>query len=151
VRGLFADKLREMLGVELALRNDVLPTLRERASAPVLKTMLDHHLVETNNHVTNVRRVLGYAGVPDVPLEAALARPPESGDLDILAFVLRIEAVEVASYTLLVQLARALEVDEQGVRLLCLTMEQDAYAGEAAQHALAEMLAETSVRIAPAG
>lgn len=130
---LFATELHDMLDLERRLLDEVLPDLRERASSASLRAALDRHLLETKTHVKNLERVLVLA--EDRELEAG-------GDFEILASILRIAALEAASYTFLVHAAAALGVDEEHIRLLRTNMEQDAVAGEHAEHALVKLLAE---------
>jgi ferritin-like metal-binding protein YciE len=130
---LFAKELQELLELERRLLDEVLPELRERARAVSLRAALDRHLLETKAHVNSLERVI------------LLARAPEAGlgaDFEILASILRTEAVEAASYAFLVHAAEALGLDEECVRLLRTNMEQDAYAGEQAEHALVSLLAQ---------
>ncbi len=130
---LFATELHDMLDLERRLLDEVLPDLRERASSASLRAALDRHLLETKTHVKNLERVLVLA--EDRELEAG-------GDFEILAPVPRIAAPEAASYTFPVHAAAALGVDEEHIRLLRTNMEQDAVAGEHAEHALVKLLAE---------
>ena len=142
MREIFVRELRAMLWIEQHLADNVLPDLHERAHSVDLRRALDKYLLETQGHVANLRRVFALVGEPDVPLEAPLPPPAEDGDFGILASVLRTEAYETASYRFLAHAAQALEVDGDAVRLLRLNMEQDAYAGEEAEHALVKLLAE---------
>lgn len=130
---LFRSELEDLLALERQLLDEVLPDMRERAAAVGLRAALDRHLLETKTHVDNLERVL------------VLAEPGEieaGGDFEILASILRTEALEAASYSFLVHAAEALGVDEAHVRLLRLNMEQDAVAGEHAEYALVQLLAE---------
>jgi ferritin-like metal-binding protein YciE len=133
VSNLFAEELEAMLELERRLAEEVLPELRERAHAVDLRADLDRHLLETQSHVANLKSVRALAVHAD-----AL----EGEDFAILLDVLRTEALEVAAYRFLVHAANALGLDEEAVRLLRLNMEQDAYALEQAEHALAKVLAE---------
>ncbi|HKB94310.1 MAG TPA: DUF892 family protein [Gaiellaceae bacterium] len=142
MKELFVHELRTMLDVEQRLAKDVLPGLRERAHAAGLRRALDRHLLETEEHVENLRRVFAFTGEPLVPRDAELPEPAAGNDVEILVSTLRTEALEVASYTFLVHAAQALAVDEDAVRLLRLNMEQDAYALEEAEKELAKLLAE---------
>ena len=130
---LFATELQDLLDLERRLLDEALPDLRERASSASLRAALDRHLLETKTHVKNLERVLVLAEGGE--LEAG-------GDFEILASILRIEALEAASYTFLVHAAAALGVDEEHIRLLRTNMEQDAVAGEHAEHAFVKLLAE---------
>ena len=136
-------ELRKMLGLERRLAAEVLPALRVRAHAIDLRHALDRHLLETEAHVANLQTVFALMRTPRVPLDTeAPSLPEEIGDFATLAYVLRMEALEVASYRFLVQAAQALGEDEEAVRLLRLNMEQDAYALEQAGNTLAKLLAE---------
>ena len=129
---LFVQELEALLELEQRLLDDVLPDLRERTRSPDLRAALDRHQLQTKEHVANLRRVRALAGRTELP----------GGDVEILAEILRVEHREVASYELLVRAALALGMDADAVRLLRLNMEQDAYALEEADHALAKLLAE---------
>lgn len=143
MKELFVRELREMLGLEARLADDVLPALRQRAHAVDLRQALDRHLLETEAHVENLRTVLGHADAPARPLDAgAPALPEETDDFAVLAYVLETEALEVGSYSFLVHAARALGMDGDAVRLLRTNMEQDAYALEQAEYTLVKLLAE---------
>jgi len=132
VSSLFVQELEALLELEQRLLDDVLPDLRERTRSPDLRAALDRHQLQTKEHVANLRRVRALAGRTELP----------GGDVEILAEILRVEHREVASYELLVRAALALGMDADAVRLLRLNMEQDAYALEEADHALAKLLAE---------
>ena len=130
---LFSEELEALLALERRLAEEVLPGLRERAHAADLLRALDRHLLETEGHVENLKLVRALAvGAPSL----------EGEDFRILVEVLRTEALEVAVYRFLVHAANALDLDEEAMRLLRLNMEQDAYALEQAEHALAKLLAE---------
>jgi ferritin-like metal-binding protein YciE len=133
VNELFRTELDTLLELERRLLDEVLPGLRDRAHAVNVRAALDRHLLETEEHVANLERVSALARAHDAD---------EIEDLAILAEVLRAEHLELARYTFLVQTARALGVDEEAIRLLRLNMEQDDYAREQAEHALAKLLAE---------
>jgi ferritin-like metal-binding protein YciE len=141
VSDLFRSELHQLLELERRLLDEVLPEMRERAQAVSLRAALDRHLLETKAHVNNLERILLLADVR----EAALG-----SDFEILATVLRTEAVEAASYGFLVHVAEALGVGEECVRLLRTNMEQDAYAGEEAEHALVALLAQQVENAEPA-
>lgn len=133
MRDLFRTELEAQLALEQRLLDEVLPELRERARSVDLRDALDHHILETEEHVANLKRV------------AALTHGPEAAgaeDLLCLAEILRTEHVEIGAYEFLVQTALALGLDDEAVRLLRLNMEQDAYALEQAEHTLAKVLAE---------
>ncbi|HZQ89515.1 MAG TPA: DUF892 family protein [Gaiellaceae bacterium] len=129
---LFMRELEALLELEQRLQHEVLPDLRQRVRADGLRAALDRHQLQTKERVANLRRVRALAGRAELP----------SGDLEILAEILRVEHRMLASYELLVRAALALGVDGDAVRLLRLNMEQDAYALEEADHALGKLLAE---------
>jgi ferritin-like metal-binding protein YciE len=157
-RALFLHGLRTMYGVEEALRDDVLPRLRARVHAASLVCALDRHLLETEQHVENLRRVFTLVGESRAAVRSpalaglesehdrALAAIPEHDravvDLAIAQAILRTEHLEVAGYESLVTLALALGVDGLAVHLLRENAGQDAYALEQAEHALAQLVAE---------
>lgn len=130
---LFSQELESLLELERRLADEVLPELRKRAHAVDLRADLDRHLLETETHVANLKSVRALA---------VHAGALEGEDFAILLDVLRTEALEVAAYRFLVHAANALGLDEEAVRLLRLNMEQDAYALEQAEHALAHLLAQ---------
>jgi ferritin-like metal-binding protein YciE len=133
VSELFKRELEELLRLERRLLDETLPEMRQRAHAANLRAALDRHILETRAHVDNLERVLLLADSGDAHFDE---------DFEILASILRTEALEAASYTFLVHAAAALGVGEEHIRLLRLNMEQDEAAGEHAEHALAELLAE---------
>ena len=130
---LFRTELEAQLALEQRLLDEVLPALRERARSVDLRDALDHHILETEEHVANLKRVAALTtGGGDA----------ETEDIAALAEILRTEHVEVGAYQFLVHTALALGLDDEAVRLLRLNMEQDAYALEQAEHTLAKVLAE---------
>jgi ferritin-like metal-binding protein YciE len=133
VSELFRTELEAQLALEQRLLDDVLPELRERARSVDLRDALDHHILETEEHVANLERVVALTRGPEVA---------EAEDLACLAEILRTEHAEIGTYEFLVQTALALGLDDEAVRLLRLNMEQDAYALEQAAHTLAKVLAE---------
>lgn len=143
MRDLFVRDLQEMLGTELRLRDEVLPGMRGRARSADLRVALDRHMLETDGHVANLRRALALVGERDVPHGGRLpSTEDDERDVAMLGALVRIEHFEVGSYQVLVQLGLALGVDDEAVHLLRVNMEQDAYALEQAEHALAKLLAE---------
>ena len=130
---LFRTELEAQLALEQRLLDEVLPALRERARSVDLRDALDHHILETEEHVANLKRVAALTtGGGDA----------ETEDIAALAEILRTEHVEIGAYEFLVHTALALGLDDEAVRLLRLNMEQDAHALEQAEHTLAKVLAE---------
>jgi len=122
---LFRTELEAQLALEQRLLDEVLPALRERARSVDLRDALDHHILETEEHVANLKRVAALTtGGGDA----------ETEDIAALAEILRTEHVEIGAYQFLVHTALALGLD--------VNMEQDAHALEQAEHTLAKVLAE---------
>ena len=133
MREVFRTELEAQLALEQRLLDEVLPALRERARSVDLRDALDHHILETEEHVANLKRVAALTtGGEDA----------ETEDVAALAEILRTEHVEIGAYQFLVHTALALGLDGEAVRLLRLNMEQDVYALEQAEHTLAKVLAE---------
>jgi ferritin-like metal-binding protein YciE len=158
-RELFLQRLRQMLWIEETLARETLPRLRELAHANHLAWALDRHLLETEGHVRNLGRVFVAIGERATAAESVAFRGLEAeaeqllaaaGDDRFLVDLALIEAVshsehlEVAGYEGLVHLAQALDVGvlDDDVYLLRTNLEQDAYALEELERALAKLLAE---------
>jgi ferritin-like metal-binding protein YciE len=158
-RALFLHRLRQMLWIEETLARETLPRLREQAHANHLAWALDRHLLETEGHVRNLGRVFVAVGERAHALESVAFRGLEAeaeellasagddrflGDLALIDAVMHSEHLEVAGYEGLVHLAQALEagVFQDVVYLLRTNLEQDAYALEELERALAKLLAE---------
>ena len=116
------NDVEDVLAFEERLRDELLPALGERARTVELCALLDRLLLEADEHIASLRRV--------DPLNL-----PDHGDFALIAELLRIQHAKLAAYAFLVQSA-------PGERALRLNMEQDAYALEQAEHALAKLLAE---------
>jgi ferritin-like metal-binding protein YciE len=155
-RSLFLHELRTMLWVEHELAETVLPELFELVRATGLRRDVGRHLRETEGHERNVRRVLvrlGERADPEpAPALLALRQEHESllrlvdreelADLVHADAIARTEHYELAVYGGLVHLARALALPLELVALLRENMEQEAYALEQVEDALAQLLAE---------
>ena len=89
-------------------------------------------LEEEDDHVLRLRRILRKS-----PVDA-----PVSDDVAALAETIRVDHAELARYTVLVHLAQALGADDESVHLLRLSMEEEQYALEQAEHTLVQLLAE---------
>lgn len=85
-----------------------------------------------DDHVLRLRRIL----------RKPLAHAPVSDEVATLAESIRGEHEELARYTVLVHLAQALGADDESVHLLRLSMEEEEYALEQAEHMLVQLLAE---------
>jgi ferritin-like metal-binding protein YciE len=156
-RELLAACLRQMLWIERQLADDVLPRLREQAHAPDLRAGFDRHLLETESHVSTVRDVLGDLHVPAMAEESPGFRglvkeheqlvgrvaegDPVLTDLAHAVAALATEHLELATYESLVSLAESLGEEEVGIRLREV-MEQEEFALEQVERAMAKLLAE---------
>jgi ferritin-like metal-binding protein YciE len=156
-RELLAACLRQMLWIERKLAEEVLPDLREQAHTSDLRRGFDRHLVETERHVSTVRDVLAdlhSSAVPEespsfrgllVEHEELVARVAEDDhlltDLAHAVAALATEHLELATYESLVSLAESLGEEEVGIRLREV-MEQEEFALETVESAMAKLLAE---------
>jgi hypothetical protein len=113
--------LEDILAFEERLLDEILPALRERAHATDVQRLIDRLLLEAKEHVASLRKVTA----PDVP----------DGDFALIAELLRVQHAKLAAYSFLA-------LSAPGERLFRLNMEQDDYAREQAEHALAKLLAE---------
>ena len=160
-RQLFLHRLRTMLWVESTLAQEILPGLRSRVHAVELRQGLERHQLETEGHVENLRRVfrllaeppdaepsaalLGLKAEHDLVLERLDGEPSDLADLVYADTIARNEHAEIAAYSGLYHLARALGEHEVAA-LLRENLEQEEHALEQAEHALARLLAETVER-----
>ncbi|HZT94671.1 MAG TPA: DUF892 family protein [Gaiellaceae bacterium] len=156
-RELLAACLRQMLWIERQLADVVLPRLSEQAHAPDLRRGFERHLLETESHVATVRDVLGDLHESIRPEESAafrglvaeheqlVGRVAEDDhlltDLAHAVAALATEHLELATYETLVSLAESLGEEEAGIRLREV-MEQEEFALEQVEGALAKLLAE---------
>ncbi len=157
-RELFVHQLRTMLWVELTLADDVLPELFELVHSTHLKWAVERHLLETRDHVKNLRRVLVHLEEPANPEQTpalvalkqehdTLLKSVPEHDLALRDIVhcdaiARTEHYELAAYSGLVHLGKALGIDHELVTALRENMEQESHALEQVEHGLAELLAE---------
>ncbi len=156
-RELLGAYLRQMLWIERQLAEEVLPRLSEQSHAPGLRAGFDRHLLETETHADTVLDVLGDLRVPAEPEESPgfrglveehaqlLGRVSEDDhlltDLAHAVAALATEHLELATYESLVSLAESLGEEEVGIRLREV-MEQEEFALEQVERALAKLLAE---------
>jgi ferritin-like metal-binding protein YciE len=157
-RELFLRELRTILWVERMLADTVIPELLGHVHATDLVWALERHLLETEDQAGNVRTLLVRLHAETDPEESAafLGLKREHDELmqlldtenrslvDIFhtGVIARTEHLEIAAYTGLVQMAKALGVDHEDVLLLRENLEQEQHALEQAEHALAKLLAE---------
>jgi ferritin-like metal-binding protein YciE len=156
-RELLAARLREMLWIELALANEVLPGMIDAANAPALRAAFERDLLETRQHVETLRDVLGDLRVSAEPEQSAaftglvaeheqlVRRCPDDAhlmtDLAHSVAALATEHLELATYEALVSVADALGEEEAAIRLREV-LEQEQFALEQVEAALARLLAE---------
>jgi ferritin-like metal-binding protein YciE len=155
-RELLVTRLRQMLGIEVQLADEVLPQLAGDAHATDLRRGFERHLLETRAHVETVRDVLddlcalpepedslGFRGLV-AEHEQLVARCDGEHTMTDLAHAvaaLATEHLELAAYESLVSLAEALGEEEIGIRLREV-LEQEEFALETVEHAIAKLLAE---------
>ncbi len=135
---LFLQMLGEILTVERALADEILPQMSEQAQDQELADGFSHHAEETREHVRNVEEVFSKLGEkateqPSKTLEA-LERdyrqtiqeigPAELGDCFRTAAAAKTEHLEIAAYTGLVKKAQAMGQTE-AVQLLQQNLQQE--------------------------
>jgi ferritin-like metal-binding protein YciE len=132
-----------MLWIEETLAGEVLPLLRQHARSTDLRYGLDRHQIETKQHALTVRTILTLLGEPNHPEPTADLTAPdlENGDFGIVETISKTEHLEIAGYTFLRSLANALGEEEIAGRLQEI-LEQEKYALELGEKALAKLLAE---------
>jgi ferritin-like metal-binding protein YciE len=157
VDALFRTRLRQMLYVETALAEEVLPRLLREAHSTDLRFAFERHLAETEGHVDSVRDVLSELGVraeseQSPALQALVAEHDrmiehlEAGE-NVAADVVHgmaaaaTEHLEMASYDLLSTLADALGEETVSTRLREI-LEQEELALELVDRAVTKLLAE---------
>ena len=149
--GLFVYRLRTLLFVEETLAGEVLPLFREHVRSNDLEYGLDRHLLETKAHAVAVRSMLHDLGVDAEPVQdpvllglmAEHDRLMELFPNDAMhaGLIAQAEHLEIAAYTWLRSTANALGEEEMALRLQEI-LEQEEYALELAEKALAKVLAE---------
>jgi ferritin-like metal-binding protein YciE len=122
LRELFEIELRYAYDTEKKLVDKGIPSMIESASSPELRSALQTHLSETQNHVTRLERVFGALGVePDTKTNdildkmTAAAKDSTSNieqsslrDAALIANGNAVEHYEIALYGTLVSFAKAL-------------------------------------------
>jgi ferritin-like metal-binding protein YciE len=155
VRELFVRRLQTVLFVEETLGNEFLPLVHEHVHGNDLRYGLERHLIETKEHARAVRAILHELGAEAEPVEskALLGLAAEHDELmhdfptDAMhaAVIAQGEHLEIAAYTWLRSTANALGDEDIALRLQEI-LEQEEYALELAQKALAKHLAERVTR-----
>jgi ferritin-like metal-binding protein YciE len=149
-RDLFLATLAQMLWVERMLVFEVLPELRREVESESLAAALEEHLAQTHGHVARCEEAFRALGAEPASARnaaaAALAAQhrettaklaePRLADLFHAGGAIETEHLEIASYDVLIELARALG-REDVERLLAETRAEEAQAlerlGELAQ------------------
>lgn len=142
---MIAERLHALLWIEERLADEVLPALSDEARAVDLQYGLERHLVETHAHARTVRLCLDLLGerplARETPALQALLAERGEGDLALAETIVKLEHYEIAAYTFVRSLANQSGRDDVGMRLQ-LVLEQEEYALELAEKALAKLLAE---------
>lgn len=154
---LFAHRLRMMLFVEEKLADEILPLLYEHVHASGLKYAVERHQLETAQHVRTVRGILHLLGERAEPEESpallglkaehdALMASIDTAQHDVVdlmhaGVIAQSEHLEIAAYTELRSTANALGAEDVAIRLQEI-LEQEQYALELAEKAMAKILAE---------
>jgi ferritin-like metal-binding protein YciE len=134
---LFIHELGDILYVEQQLVSEALPTLISEVNDEELRSALEEHLKQTEDHVANVERVfelLGETAKPEVclgfeGLTAEHAEMVEETSEDLIDMVdlgaaARTENYEIAAYETLRRIAKALG-EEDAVVLLDQNLKQE--------------------------
>ena len=125
-RDLFLQLLAQMLWVERMLVFEVLPKLAKQVQSESLAAAVEEHLAQTHGHVARVEeafRALGAepASARRAPAAALAAEhdetagkiaEPRLADLFHAAAAIQTEHLEIASYDVLLELARTLGRDD---------------------------------------
>lgn len=142
---MIAQRLQTLLWVEEALAREVLPALWDEAGATDLQYGLERHILETRAHVRTVRLCLDLLGerplARETPALQALLAERGEGDLALAETIVKLEHYEIAAYTFVRSLASQSGHEEVAERLQ-LVLEQEEYALELAEKAVAKLLAE---------
>ena len=120
-RELFLHELADILYVERALADEVLPKLIDEVRDEEFRSGLDSHLAQTRKHVENVEKVfqirgeetqveecIGFEGLKREHDKLLQEGSPELVDLIDLGAAARTECYEIAAYESLRRMAKAL-------------------------------------------
>ena len=129
-RDLFLHELGDILYVEQKLTEEVLPKLIGEVGDPDFKKGLERHLDQTRGHVTNLEQIfdamgeqseteecLGFEGLKKEHDEMIGEVSPDLIDLVDTGAAARTEHYEIAAYSGLIEMARALG-ESEAVNLL---------------------------------
>ncbi len=138
LKDLFVAEIHDLYDAEQRLTR-ALPRLAEAAASPPLKSALEEHLLETEQHVNRLREILSALGLrPEretcSPMKCLIAEGDDAASADgnphlkdaaIIAAAQRVEHYEISSYRTVRNLARYLGRQEV-VRLLQQTLDEEA-------------------------
>ena|SRR5919108_2640855 len=129
-RDLFLHELGDILYVEKKLAAEVLPKLIQEVQEQKFRTGLERHLEQTRGHVTNVEQVfdelgeraheeqcIGFEGLKREHDQLVEESSPDLVDLVNAGAAARTEHYEIAAYSGLIEMARALG-EQNAVTLL---------------------------------
>jgi ferritin-like metal-binding protein YciE len=129
-RDLFLHELGDILYVEQKLTEEVLPKLISEVSDPDFKKGLERHLDQTRGHVTNLEQIfdsmgeqsetekcLGFEGLKKEHDEMIGQVSPDLVDIVDTGAAARTEHYEIAAYSGLIEMSRALG-ETEAVNLL---------------------------------
>ena len=124
-RELFLHELADILYVEQNLTDEVLPKLIDEVQSAELREGLERHLEQTRGHVTNLEQVfdalgerpqaekcVGFEGLKSEHEQLAEEASAELIDLVDAGAAARTEHYEIAAYSGLIEMARALDERE---------------------------------------
>ena len=128
-RDLFVHELGDILYVEQKLTQEVLPKLIDEVQSAEFRKGLERHLEQTKGHVTNLEQVfdmlgeptetekcIGFEGLKKEHDELTSETDESLIDLVDAGAAARTEHYEIAAYTGLIEMARALgETDAVGL------------------------------------
>ena len=144
-------RLQTMLFVEERLAREILPLFYEHVHATDLKYGLERHLLETKKHAVAVRAILHDLGAEAEPVKSPVLLGLEVEHDELMkdfptdamhaGLIAQSEHLEIAAYTELRSTANALGHEQVALRLQEI-LEQEEYALELAEKALAKILAE---------
>jgi ferritin-like metal-binding protein YciE len=136
-RDLFLHELGDILDVERKLVGEVLPKLIGEVQDTKLRKGLEKHLEQTRGHVTNVEQVfdelgeapkaeecIGFEGLKKEQEKLVSEASEDLVDLVNVGAAARTEHYEIAAYSALIEMARALG-EQNAVALLDENLKED--------------------------
>ncbi|MDR6969308.1 ferritin-like metal-binding protein YciE [Flavobacterium arsenatis] len=137
LRSLFEDSLKDIYWTEKALTK-ALPKMAKNATSPELKTALEDHLAETEEHIARLEKVFQSIGKKAVAKKCdameglikegeGILEETEKGvvrDAGIIAAAQKVEHYEIATYGTLYAFANTLG-ESEAAELLASTLEEE--------------------------